>query len=450
MYETTAEQWELLEIAKHEAELAGIPQGSFTLEDCHTVFRRWLGADYDTDALDAVLAAAAVERLDGDPVWLLVISGSGNAKTETVVPLAGIGAHMVSTIASEGALLSATSKREQAADATGGLLRKIGARGILVIKDVTSILSMSGDQRASVLGALREVYDGSWARNVGTDGGQTLEWDGRLVVIGAVTTAWDKAHSVISAMGDRFVLVRMDSTKGRQAAGRQAIGNTGNEVLMRTQLAAAATRILAGLNLNKVQVTDHETDLLLAAADVVTLARTAVERDYRGDVVDAHAPEMPTRFAKQLTQIVRGSMALGMDRDHALRLAIRCARDSMPPIRLRIIDDVSANPYTPTKDVRKRLGLPRATVDRELQALNMLGVLEVDELTSSNPINGRETTIWHYTLADHIDPDALNYEKSVPEIAVPTQPLVKGNETMGAPTAESGTVSELWIQERIA
>jgi hypothetical protein len=441
----TPEQWELLEIAKHEAELAGIPAGRFTLADCHAVFRKWLGADYDTDALDAVLAAAAVERLDGDPVWLLVISGSGNAKTETVVPLAGIGAHMVSTIASEGALLSATSKREQAADATGGLLRKIGARGVLVIKDVTSILSMSGDQRASVLGALREVYDGSWARNVGTDGGQTLEWEGRIVVIGAVTTAWDKAHSVISAMGDRFVLVRMDSTKGRQAAGRQAIGNTGNEVVMRSQLAAAATRILAGLNLDKVQVTAYETDTLLAAADVVTLARTAVERDYRGDVVDAHAPEMPTRFAKQLTQIVRGSMALGMDRDHALRLAIRCARDSMPPIRLRIIDDVSANPYTPTKDVRKRLGLPRATVDRELQALNMLGVLEVDELTSTNPINGRETTVWHYTLADHIDPDALNYEKTVPEIAVPTLPLVKGGETLGAPTAESGTLPALCI-----
>jgi hypothetical protein len=31
-----------------------------------------------------MLAAAAVERLDGDPLWLLIISGSGNTKTETV------------------------------------------------------------------------------------------------------------------------------------------------------------------------------------------------------------------------------------------------------------------------------------------------------------------------------------------------------------------------------
>ena len=80
------------------------------------------------------------------------------------------------------------------------------------------------------------------------------------------------------------------------------------------------------------------------AADLVTLARTGVEYDYRGDVIDAHAPEMPTRFAKQLTQIVRGAVAIGMNRGNALRLAIRCARDSMPPLRLAIIDDLSAHP----------------------------------------------------------------------------------------------------------
>jgi hypothetical protein len=57
------------------------------LKQAHDVFKRWLGDDYDLDALDAMLAAAAVERLDGDPLWLLIISGSGNAKTETVQAL---------------------------------------------------------------------------------------------------------------------------------------------------------------------------------------------------------------------------------------------------------------------------------------------------------------------------------------------------------------------------
>jgi hypothetical protein len=144
------------------------------LAEAHAVFAYWLGEEYDLQALDAVLCAAAVEQLGGDPVWLLVVSGAGNAKTETVGALVGAGAHVTSTITSEGALLSATPRKDAGKGATGGLLRKIGTRGVLVIKDFTSILSMNRDLRSSVLAALREVYDGRWERNVGTDGGRTL------------------------------------------------------------------------------------------------------------------------------------------------------------------------------------------------------------------------------------------------------------------------------------
>jgi hypothetical protein len=389
----------------------------FTLDDAHAVFRRWLGDDYDTDALDAVLAAAAVEQLNGDPLWLLLISGSGNAKTETAQALGGIGAHIVSTISSPGALLSATSSKERTKDATGGMLRDIGSRGVIVIKDVTSILSMDRNMRGEVLGALREIYDGQWSRRVGTDGGKTLEWSGRLVVVGAVTTAWDTAHAVIASMGDRFVLVRMDSSKGRQVAGRQAIGNTGQEVQMREDLADAARRVLENIEpTSAVDMDEHEVNRLLAAADVVTLARTGVEYDYQGNVIDAHAPEMPTRFAKQLAQIVRGAVALGMNRQKALSLAIRCARDSMPPMRLAIIDDLATHPRSPVKDVRQRLAKPRSTVDRQLQALHMLGVLEVEE--EESVYRGRDVTVWSYTLAPHIDPSSLDPAFYSPDLLV--------------------------------
>lgn len=413
-----------------------------TLNDAHGVFRSWLGEDYDTDALDVVLAAAAVESLTGDPLWVLLISGSGNAKTETVQALDGAGAIITSTVASEGALLSATPKKERTKDATGGLLRKLEPRGVLVVKDVTSILSMNADSRAQVLGAFREVYDGRWSRNVGTDGGRTLDWVGRIAVVGAVTTAWDKAHAAIASMGDRFVLIRMDSTTGRQAAGRQAIGNTGSEDQMRRDLAAAAAGVLSGLNPIPVTLTDNETDILLSAADLVTLARTGVEYDYRGDVIDAHAPEMPTRFAKQLAQVVRGGVSIGIDRTDALRLAIRCARDSMPPLRLAIIDDIAANPNSATAEIRKRLGKPRATVDRQLQALHMLGVLDCDEQETAWA--GRDVTRWYYRLADGIEPTALD-PLSVPDLSVHTPNPLKKDGTTGVapriPTYISGTVS---------
>ena len=189
---------------KQAATAPVIPIRSITLDAAHKVFCKWLGNDYDTDALDAALAAAAVERLDGDPLWLLIISGSGNAKTETVQAFDGIEAIIVSSISSEAALLSATPKRERAKNATGGLLRKVGDRGVLVIKDVTSILSMDRNTRGQVLAALREIYDGRWSREVGAEGGRIIDWAGRIAVVGAVTTAWDTAHAVICLDGRPF------------------------------------------------------------------------------------------------------------------------------------------------------------------------------------------------------------------------------------------------------
>jgi hypothetical protein len=386
-----------------------------TLGETHRVFRRWLGKEYDLDAINAVLAAAAVERLDGDPLWLLVVSGSGNAKTETVQSLGAAGATITSTVTSDGALLSGSPKREKATDATGGLLRKMGRRGLLVIKDVTSILAMNRDARGMVLAALREVHDGRWQRNVGTDGGRTLTWEGRIAIIGAVTTAWDRAHDVIASMGDRFVVLRMDSHKGRIPGGERAIRNTGREDQMRRELGAAAAGALAQVQPDQaIHLTDDERTRILSAANVVTLARTGVDYDYRGDVVDAHAPEMPTRFAKQLTQVLRGAVAVGMDRPNALRLAIRCARDSMPPLRLAILDDVAMFPGTHTKDVRRRLSKPRATIDRQLQSLHMLGVLDCDEDDALH--RGLPVTIWKYRLGVGIAPEVLD-PNSVPDLS---------------------------------
>jgi hypothetical protein len=379
--------------------------------EVHAVFRKWLGDEYDPDAADALCATIVCEQLPGDPVWLLFISGPGAAKTETVQAAAGAGAHVTSTIASEGALLSGSSLKDRKRNkkATGGLLRKIGDRGILVIKDITSLLSADRNVRGMVLAALREIYDGRWERNVGSDGGQTLTWTGRIIVIGAVTTAWDSAHSVTAVMGDRFVLMRFDSSTaaGRVRSGLQAIHNTGAEVQMREELAAAVGGLVSQACLDLVKETDEEIDRLLKAANIVTLARTAVELDYQGDVVYAHAHEMPTRFAKQIVQMLRGGVAIGMTREEAMWLAIRCARDSIPPLRLEILLDVAANPDTRPGDVRQRINKPWRTVKRVMEALNMLGLLDCDEETEPADDDGKTKRIWRYSLGAGLDRETL-------------------------------------------
>ena len=83
---------------------------------------------------------------------------------------------------------------------------------------------------------------------------------------------------------------------------------------------------------------------------------------------------MPTRFAKQLAQIVRGGVAIGMTRERALALALRCARDSIPPLRFEIMLDVADFGPTQVNEVSESINKPWHTVKRELSALTMLGI----------------------------------------------------------------------------
>jgi hypothetical protein len=85
----------------------------------------------------------------------------------------------------------------------------------------------------------------------------------------------------------------------------------------------------------------------------------------------------------------------------------------MPPLRLKVIDDLARDPGSTTGDVRRRVNKPWHTVDRQLQALHMLGVLDVVEDTYG------EKTRWHYSLVVDIDPKALDPD-SLPEMSVPT------------------------------
>jgi DNA-binding MarR family transcriptional regulator len=153
------------------------------------------------------------------------------------------------------------------------------------------------------------------------------------------------------------------------------------------------------------ELSDSEQKAILDAANIITMARTAVEHDCRGDVIDAHAPEMPTRLAKQLAQIMRGALAIGFDRDAALLLALRCARDSMPPLRLEALRDVAQHPGAPIIEIRRRLQKPRATVDRTLQALHCIGLLNCQETETDRA--GKVVQVRHYSLTDGVNLSAI-------------------------------------------
>jgi hypothetical protein len=347
-----------------------------TLDAVESTFGRWLH-DGDPVPTRAVLAAYVANRkLDGDPVWLMLVGGSGVGKTERLTPVSAMpDVIMVSSITGPAALLSGTKDGERARDATGGLLRTVPAEGgVLVLKDFTSIIDMHRESRAEVLAALREIYDGRWDRSIGGEGGRVLSWTGRLGLLAGCTTAIDTAHSVVSTMGTRFVLVRVNGGELDKVAG-SAIDHAGGETAMRDELREAVRGLLDHLPGQPHAVDDGARGQLVALGSLVALARSPVDRDQQGEIRLVMDAEAPTRIVKMLAQLWRACGMLGLGRAEAWQTVRRVGLDSVPKLRRAVLDQLSTVDTAPTTtDIAKRVEHPTRTTRRALEDLVAHGV----------------------------------------------------------------------------
>lgn len=359
------------------------------------VFHRWLYLP-DDDQVVAALGAVAANLVPGDPLWLLFVGPPGSGKTETINPLAHLPyVHPVATF-TEASLLSGSPKREVAKDAKGGLLRTMGDFGIIMAKDFSGVLSMNRDARAQLLSALREVYDGSWTRRVGTDGGRELTWRGKAGLVGAVTPSIDRHHAVMGALGERFVLYRI-SVDDPKAQARRALANRGHGQAMRAELAEAVETVIALVDTEAPPraLTDSEIDLLIDLAAFVVQARSAVERDgYDREVVVMPSAEAPGRLVHALSALLAGCEAVGADDATCWRIVTKAAWDSVPDIRRRMLWHLHDHPDQRLADVVATTGVPRTTAERCLDDLVLLHLVDRRKDGDAN------NAVWRFTLND--------------------------------------------------
>jgi energy-coupling factor transporter ATP-binding protein EcfA2 len=347
------------------------------LEQTVATFRRWLHMD-DADSLLATLGAVAANNLEGDPVWLLLVGPPGGGKSEILNALSGLAYTRTAGTLTEASLLSGTPKKDHGQAARGGLLMEIGEFGIIVAKDFGSILSMNRDGQAQTLAALREVYDGSWTRLVGTDGGRSLHWQGKVGFVGGVTPTIDRHHAVMGAMGERFMLFRLPTVDADTQA-RSALSHAGKERQMRKELADAVAGILASQTTTAVDLASDEVDRLVALGTLVVRARSAVERDnYTREIELVPGSEAPTRYTIMLKRLLTGMYAIGMDKQSAWRVLTKVGLDSIPALRFAIMETLAEyDGRMSTNDLAAAVRHPATTTRRSCEDLVAHGLLEM-------------------------------------------------------------------------
>ena len=174
--------------------------------------------------------------------------------------------------------------------------------------------------------------------------GKELRWQGRLGFLAGVTPVIDSYHSVLSVLGERFVLFRMIQPD-REHSARKSLDNAKVEPHTRAFLAGAVQSFLAGLPTTPPDVPTEATERLVNLANFATRCRSGVVRDrHRRELEYVPEPEMPARFVKQIFELLRG-MALVIGHEEAtsedMDRVARVALDSIPAVRRLVLRAVA-------------------------------------------------------------------------------------------------------------
>jgi hypothetical protein len=325
------------------------------------------------------------------PLWMMLVGGPSSGKTSTIDALSSLTDVRCRSEITVAGLLSGTPNKDRAKNATGGLLREIGVAGMLALKDFTAILSMNRDARSQLLAAFREVYDGSWSRTMGTDGGRSLEWQGKLAILAACTTAIDEHSHVMASMGERFLFYRLPAlgSSEQEKMAAKAAANSCNESGKKA-LADGVRDFINGLSIPSVLPNPEASELefLLGLATLIARCRSAVTRNnYTREIELVHAVEEPARLMRQLLQLEGGLSVIGVPPDWRHTIVRKVALDCIPPLRYRLVDELarSSEPLD-LKRLVDATAYPKTTAWRAIDDLRAHGI--VVRLASEEPETG--------------------------------------------------------------
>jgi hypothetical protein len=330
------------------------------------------------DLVYFALAVAVSSRADGDPLWGLILGAPSSGKTEIIHLLDDVAdAHPDEVTAAS--LISWSRGTKDKPSRPVGILTRI-EQGLLTIADLSTILATSDrGGRDQLFALLRRVYDGEVTRDLG-NAAHSLNWRGRLTLLGACTPAIDTYSAHTDALGPRWVYLRVDRQdwQGRRSTGRKSL-DAGQLREHRTRAGQLCVQIVdrAASNIPSV-LNDKMREAIIDAAVVACHGRSAVEREGYGrrDISAPAVIEEPPRLTAQLGLLARALIALGLDDDEVIRLCRRCAMDSMPSARLGVLRALVHDPGASVSEIARAADLHRQVARMTLEELDAIGVAE--------------------------------------------------------------------------
>lgn len=381
------------------------PKSNPTFEQTLQVFRKWLRMTPDLeDALLALFAVVFSNQVEGDPLWLFLVGPPGSGKSEllcSMMRLAETGDVFFQSSVSAKQLVSGWKDTKGTKDPS--MIPRMMNK-TTVFKDWTEMLAGNQQTLEETYSLLRGAYDGHVFKPFGN--GVTREYHGRFSLLAGVTNIIH-GHSTV-ALGERFMKFQlspmtMQSTKSLLEAALRGVAHeeTKNKALQEATL-AFMDRDVPKLSITKMLPKEYWTRII-ALAEIVSILRHQVTRDFHQDVQFHQSPEVGTRLVKQLGKLAMGvAFTLGKAKvdDKAFRIVERVAFDTAIGFNLDIVQaamDLGGDNFS-VSELALQSSLPESTVRRRMEDMILTKIMLRDQKVAQD----RGAPKWTYKLSKRI------------------------------------------------
>ncbi len=384
--------------------------------------RMFLYLTPDTEyAFRIAFASVVANYFEDDPLWMLVVAPPSSAKTEIIQSLGDSPfSWNISSFTSK-TLASGERNNPQAS-----LLKRIGAFGLIFLKDLTTILELNAIDRGEIFSQLREVYDGSYFKTFGN--GVVINWKGKIGVVGACTPIIEKYGEAFKVLGERFLMCRIcDVTMdNEELALNQALKKQLNSInslrdSLKTQVAKFLQSCLDAALRKEITFTHEQLEIIKTCAKFIAKARAVVVRDSysRDDILVKPFQEAPMRVAKQLQNLIKGLCAVdGVSTPNEIHFyyLFRIALDNLPSLRKEIIEAVPKESIY-RADLIRKLGYHEGSrhFRRLMEDLTKLGILKETKKSNRVSVSPSDTVSDFYALFDRFRLENIEEIDKCPE-----------------------------------
>lgn len=351
------------------------------LENLHRIYKENLYIE-DTDRIDVVLAVALSYKLEGIPLWLILVGPSGDMKSVQLNAIDGSDVFVLHNLTSK-TLVNGYKDKKEYPDLAPELDNKI-----VVIPDMAQILKLHPAEKAEVWAQLRDLYDGL-AGKVSGQGVRARYDDLKVTLLAASTPVIDGQILVHQDLGTRELIYRTTGNENKDKVMRKCFENEETEEDIKNRLQRVTMDFLRKTEIKRIVPEEEIMEDIQRLAIFISYMRSTAEFDnYTHELRNYVYPEEPTRIAKQLKRIYICLKSLSEDYSDltAMRILWHLGKSSAFPIRIKVFELMkNTEGELSTSQISQMLKIGKATAKRECLVMENIGVFNCRRQETSYP-----------------------------------------------------------------